>query len=145
MRIIIDADASPVRDLAAEIAKKADIPCVFVCDFNHVIHSDYASVVCVDKGNDSADFKILSMLQKGDLVITQDYGLASLCLARGAFCMHQSGRLYTEENIDKLLFERFLSAKIRRSGGKMKPMKKRTKEEDELFRTALINWIAKVI
>lgn len=143
MRIIIDADASPVRNLAAEIAKNANIPCVFVCDFNHILQSDYASVVCVDKGNDSADFKILSMLQKGDLVITQDYGLASLCLARGAFCMHQSGRLYTEENIDKLLFERFLSAKIRRSGGKMKPMKKRTKEEDENFQKALTNWIAK--
>ena len=141
MKIIIDADACPVYKQAVKIAKEFNIKCVLVCDFNHVLNLDYGEVITVDKGHDNADFKIVSILELGDMVITQDYGLATLVLAKGGFAMHHSGMIYTGENIDKLLFERFLSAKVRRSGKRTKNMKKFTDDEVEKFCNSLSNWI----
>lgn len=141
MKIIIDADACPVYKQAVEIARHNEIKCVLVCDFNHVLNTSYGEVITVDKGHDNTDFKIVSMLEAGDMVITQDYGLASLVLSRNGCAMHHSGKIYTNENIDKLLFERFLSAKVRRSGQRTKNMKKFTEQDIEQFCESLINWI----
>ena len=141
MKIIIDADACPVYKSAVKIAKENSVPCILVCDYNHILNPDYGEVITVDKGHDNADFKIVSLLNAGDIVITQDYGLATLVLSKGGCAMHHSGRMYTEDNIDKLLFERFLSAKVRRSGQKTRNMKKFTEQESERFCQELTNWI----
>ncbi|MBQ7040033.1 MAG: YaiI/YqxD family protein [Clostridia bacterium] len=141
MKIIVDADACPVYKSAVKIAKENSIPCILVCDYNHILNPDYGEVITVDKGHDNADFKIVSLLEKNDMVITQDYGLATLVLSKGGYAMHQTGKLYTEENIDKLLFERFLSAKVRRSGQRTKNMKKFTEQESEQFQKSLYEWI----
>lgn len=143
MKIIVDADACPVYKNTVKIAKKFNIPCVLVCDFNHELKPEYGEVVTVDKGHDNADFKIVSLYEKGDLVITQDYGLATLILSKSGSAMHQSGTLYTSENIVRLLFERFLSAKLRRSGRKTGNMKKFTKEQIQEFEISLEKWIKK--
>ena len=134
MKILIDADGCPVVDLSVAAAKKHGVECVIICDTSHVFDKDGARTVVVEKGADSADFKIVNMLSKGDLVVTQDYGLAAMCLARGAAVISQNGLVYNDKNIDELLFSRYVSKKVRLSGGRLKGPHKRTAEQDEKFK-----------
>ena len=103
------------------------------CDTSHRIERENAKTIIVDKGPDSVDFKLVSELKRGDIVITGDYGLAAMCLARGAFVLDQNGREMNSENIDQLLSFRYESAKIRRTGGRTKGPKKRTEENNLAF------------
>ncbi len=135
MTVLIDADACSVTKLATEIAKKQGIPVKILCDTNHVMTSDYAEVETVSAGADAVDFRIANLCKKGDVVVTQDYGVAAMTLSKGAFAIHQSGMIYDNENIDRLLFQRFLTKEIRRSSSKnhLKGPKKRTNEDDKIF------------
>ena len=108
MKIIIDADACPVVDIAVDIAKERNLECIIVCDNTHSIQKDGAVTVVVDKGADSADCKIANLTEKGDLVFTQDYGLAALVLGKGAIALNQNGMIYTDNNIENLLFTRYI-------------------------------------
>lgn len=139
MRIIVDADACPVTGIVEKAAKEEGIPVTLVCDTAHIFHSDYSQVVTVEKGADSADFKIVTMAEKGDIVVTQDYGVASMCLGKGVFPIHQSGKWYTPENIDQMMFERHIAKEVRRKSKKnhLKGPRKRTKEDDERFEASL--------
>ena len=141
MRILIDADACPVVDIAIDIAVENELECILLCDTAHYFNRAGARTIVLGQGADSVDFALVNMDHKGDIVITQDYGLATLVLSKGGYAMHHSGRMYTEDNIDKLLFERFLSAKVRRNGQRTKNMKKFTEHESEQFRQELTNWI----
>lgn len=141
MKILIDADASPVRNIVIDVAKKYEIKVIIVSNFNHRIVSDYAQVITVDEGRDVADHEIIKQTEKGDLVVTQDYGLASLILMKKADCLHQNGWFYTNENIDMLLMQRQISQKIRRSKQKNTHIPKRTKEDDLLFKEKLEKYI----
>ena len=135
MKILIDADACPVIGIVEAIAKKHDISVILLCDTNHVLQSDYSDVITVGAGADAVDFKLVSICQKGDIVVTQDYGVAAMILAKGAYGIHQNGKWYTNENIDQMLMERHMNKKARRSSSKnhMKGAKKRTVEDDERF------------
>ena len=135
MQILVDADACPVVGIVEQIAKKHNIPVTLLCDTNHVLQSDYSEVITVGAGADAVDFKLVSICQKGDIVVTQDYGVAAMILAKNAYGIHQSGKWYTNENIDQMLMERHLNKKARRSSGKnyTKGSKKRTEEDDERF------------
>ena len=113
MKIIVDADACPVIGIVEAEARQNKIPVTLVCDTAHLFHSDYSQVVTVEKGADSADFKIVTMAGKGDIVVTQDYGVASMCLGKGVFPIHQSGKWYTAENIDQMMFERHIAQRGR--------------------------------
>lgn len=137
MRILIDADGCPVVDRTLTLASKYGIEAVIVCDTAHVFEKEGAETVVVPKGADSADFRLVNMVCGGDIVITQDYGLAAMCLAKGAFPLNQNGMLYTEQNIDGLLSFRHISKKIRAGGGRLKGPPKRTKEQDEAFSASL--------
>lgn len=141
MKILIDADASPVRNIVIDVAKKYEIKVIIVSNFNHHIVSDYAQVITVDEGRDVADHEIIKQTEKGDLVVTQDYGLASLILMKKADCLHQNGWFYTNENIDMLLMQRQISQKIRRSKQKNTHIPKRTKDADLLFKENLEKYI----
>lgn len=81
------------------------------------------------------DYKLISLCHRGDIVVSQDYGVAAMALGKGAYAIHQSGRWYTDENIDRMLMERHLNKKARRSSHKnhIKGPKKRTEEDDERF------------
>ena len=138
MKILIDADACPVKEIAVREAKKRKIEVVMVCDTSHIISDGYSTTITVDKSADSADLKLINMLSKSDIVISQDYGVAAMALSKGAAAISQNGLIYSQENIDRLLFERHLSAKIRRSGGKHKNAKKRTQQDDINFQKSLI-------
>ena len=139
MRILVDADACPVKDIIVENAKKRNIPVIMVIDTSHEFSDGYSRVITVDKGQDSVDFVLMNLLTKHDIVVTQDFGLAALVLGKGAKAINQNGLLYTNENIDKLLFERFLGQKVRRAGGKTGNPKKRTQEDNRNFEQALLS------
>lgn len=137
MKILIDADGCPVVDLTVRIAAKNGIECTILCDTSHEFKRDGAETIVVEKGADSVDFKIVNLVGEGDIVVTQDYGLAAMCLARKAVPLSQNGMVYTDKNIDQLLFTRYVSKKIRNAGGRMKGPSKRTPEQDKAFEEAL--------
>lgn len=137
MNVLIDADACPVVQIAVELCGKYQIPCYLLCDTAHRIEHSGASTLTFDKGSDSVDFALVNRVRSGDLVITQDYGLASMCLARGARILHQDGWEYTAWNIDALLLQRHESRKLRASGGRTKGPGKRSSDQDRAFSSAL--------
>ena len=137
MKILIDADGCPVVDIAVKLAKKHRIDCLILCDTSHVFEKDGATTLTFSKGADSVDFALVNCVSKGDLVITQDYGLAAMCLAKNAVVINQDGREYTGGNIDVLLLARHTAKKIRNSGGRSKGPKKRTAVQNDQFKAAL--------
>ena len=141
MKVLIDADACPVVDIAVKLCAAHAVPCYLLCDTAHTIHRDGAETLVFDKGADSVDFALVRRIESGDIVITQDYGLASMCLARRARVLHQDGWDYTADNIDALLFQRHAARKHRASGGRFKGPKKRTPNQDAAFRASLIRMI----
>lgn len=137
MQLWIDADACPVVNIAIRVAARHGVEVTLVCDDAHHMQREGARTITVSRGADSADLMLVNLVHKGDCVVTQDYGLAALCLARGARPMDQNGRIYDENNIDSLLGMRHISQKVRRAGGRMKGPPKRTKEQDDWFAQAL--------
>ena len=137
MKILVDADACPVKAVIVKVAREKDIPVVMVCDTAHIINDGYSSTVTVDKGADSADFALINLAEPKDLVITQDYGVAAMALSRKSVAINQNGLVYTNENIDRLLMERHVGAKARKSGVRTKGPSKRTRDDDKRFETAL--------
>lgn len=133
MKVLIDADACPVVDTAVKLCEKYDTECIILCDTAHFIERGKARTVTVEKGSDSVDFRLVNMIREGDIAVTQDYGLAAMCLAKKAVPINQNGLVFTDKNIEKLLYTRFVSKKIRMAGGRTKGPKKRTKEQDEQF------------
>ncbi len=134
MMIYIDADACPVTRIAEEIARKHGVPVTLLCDTTHVLTSDYSTVKVIGAGADAVDFALINLCRRGDIVITQDYGVAALALGKGARAIHQSGKWFTDDNIDGLLMDRHLAKKARRSGKyHLKGPAKRTEEDDKRF------------
>ena len=135
MKIFVDADACPVVRIVEKLAEKYEIPCTLLCDTNHVLSSDYSEVVIVGAGVDAVDFKLIFLLSRGDICVTQDYGVAAMALGKGCNVIHQSGKWYTNENIDQMLMERHLAKKARRATKKhhLKGPAKRTPEDDLRF------------
>lgn len=146
MKIFVDADACPVIDIVEDIATKYNIPVTLLCDTNHVLTSDYSEVVVVGAGADAVDYKLISICHRGDIVVTQDYGVAAMALGKGAFAIHQSGKWYTNENIDQMLMERHLNKKARRASSRnhMKGPRKRTDEDDQRFAESFEKLLRKV-
>ena len=120
MNVFVDADACPVVSIVEQVAKQYNIPVTLLCDTNHVISSDYSEVKVFGAGADAVDFALIGMLKKdaNDIVVTQDYGVAAMALGKNAFVIHQSGKWYTDDNIDQMLMERHLNKKARRGKSK---------------------------
>lgn len=136
MKILVDADACPVKEIIVRLAKRNEIPVTMLIDTAHVLDDGYSTVITVDTQADSADYALMRMLSKEDIVVTQDFGLAAMVLGKGAAALNQNGLVYTDDNIEPLLFQRHISAKIRRGGSRTKGPPKRTKEDDERFEAA---------
>ena len=142
-RVLVDADACPVVRLVEEIARKHGLPVTLLCDTNHLLFSEYSEVKIIGAGADAVDFALVNLCRRGDIVVTQDYGVAALALGKGARAIHQSGRWYTDENIDTLLMERHLAGKARRSGKHhLKGPSRRTAEDDRRFAESFERLIA---
>lgn len=137
MTILIDADGCPVVDITVKIANEHKIDCIILCDTSHVFEKPGAKTITVSKGSDSVDFALVNMVKAGDIVVTQDYGLAAMCLARHAVPISQNGMIYCNDNIDALLNERHTAKKIRMAGGRLKVPAKRIAEQNTAFEKAL--------
>lgn len=137
MKILIDADACPVVDIAIKLSTEFNKECIIICDTAHFIRRPSAVTITVEKGADSVDFKLVNTVNQGDIVITQDYGLAAMCLGKKAVPINQNGLIFDNSNIEELLYTRFVSKKIRMAGGRTKGMKKRTAEQDKSFEKTL--------
>lgn len=133
MRILIDGDACPNREEINDIAKRYNVEMIVFVDYAHVINDDDYEVVHLETGSDSVDMAIVAKATNGDLVITQDYGLASLAITKGALVMHVSGMMITQDNIEGLLASRYASAMLRKSRHRIKGPKKRTEDIKRLF------------
>ena len=116
MNILIDADGCPVVDLTLQIAKRFGIPVIILCDTSHQIEREGAQTLVFDKGSDSVDFALANRVKSGDVVVTQDYGLASMCLAKCARVLNQNGLEYTADNMDALMLRRYENKKLLRAG-----------------------------
>lgn len=142
MRILIDADGCPVVDITIDIAQKYHIDVLILCDTSHEIEKAGAKTLTFSKGSDSVDFALVNLLDKGDIVVTQDYGLAAMCLARSAIVVNQNGLVYNNDNIDALLLARHTAKKIRNAGGRLKGPSKRTQEQNNSFKENLDKLLA---
>ena len=144
MNILIDADGCPVVDLTLQIAKQFGVPVIILCDTSHQIEREGAQTLVFDKGADSVDFALVNRVKPGDIVVTQDYGLASMCLAKRARVLNQNGLEYTADNMEALMLRRYENKKLLRAGKHPKGSPKRTKEQDEAFVTTLTNILASI-
>lgn len=113
MKILVDADACPVKNIIEKTAKKYGISVIMFIDTSHIFESDYSETVTVDKGRDSADIALINSVEKGDIVISADFGVASMALGKQAYALGFNGFVYSADNIDRLMFERFLAKKVR--------------------------------
>ena len=142
MQILVDADACPVKDIIVKFAKLHKLPVVMLVDTSHQLNDGYSTIITVDKARDSVDIALINLVKAGDIVVTQDYGVAAMALGKKAKVLNQNGLIYDDNNIDKLLFERHIGQKVRRAGGRTASIKKRIKENDEEFERALSNLLS---
>jgi len=144
--IYVDADACPVVKQIEIVAKSHNIPVTLLCDTNHVLKSDYSEVKIIGAGADAVDFALVNSCRAGDIVVTQDYGVAALALGKKAYAIHQNGWQYTNENIDRLLMKRHISKRARRANKKVhiKGPAKRTEDDDAMFVNGLTSLIRTV-
>ena len=138
MHILVDADACPVKEIIVRHARKRNIPVTMLIDTSHELNDGYSTVITVEKGRDSVDIKLINIVKSGDIVVTQDFGVAAMALGKGAKAINQNGLIYSNDNIDMLLHERHLGQKVRRAGGRTGNIKKRTRENDEAFERAFV-------
>lgn len=147
MQIYIDADACPVKNIIIEEASAKEIPVTLVTSISHFSTKEQppgVETVYVDTGAEAADYRIIKLIKKGDILVTQDYGLASLGLGKGCIVLHHTGYVYTSENIDQLLQSRYLSAMVRKSGKRTKGPKPFTEENRKEFRLRFKEILAQV-
>lgn len=140
MKIIVDSDACPVKEIIIKVAKKYDIETIFVCSLSHYSNcceTHNIKTIYVDDVFQSADLAIINRADVGDIVITGDFGLAAMALSKGAHALSFDGRIYDDRQIDDLLNIRHHKLKLLRSGGRNKGPKKRSKEDDDLFLSSL--------
>jgi len=134
MKILVDADACPVKEIIEGIAIKLLIPVIMLIDTSHILTSNYSEIILVSKAPDAVDFALINRTDKGDIVVTQDYGVAAMALGKGAYAIHPGGKVYTDSNIDVMLMERDIAKRCRRAGERIGGhTKKRTSADNERF------------
>ena len=146
MKILVDADACPVKEIIETEARKLGILVVMLIDTSHILTSDYSEIILVSKAPDAVDFALINRTAKGDIVVTQDYGVAAMALGKGAYAIHPGGKIYSNDNIDILLMERDIAKKCRRSGERIKGhTRKRTTADDDRFYNSFIKLCTKAM
>jgi len=133
VRVFVDGDACPRAVLQILLAetKNADLDLVVISSFNHPI-KDVKQII-VGNEDQAVDIELINRIKKNDIVVTQDWGLAAMVLAKGAKCIAPNGQIYLKETIDFMLEERHIKAKHRKGGGRTKGPSARTKKDDEVF------------
>ncbi len=145
MKILVDADACPVKDIIEDIAGNYSLQVIMISNPSHNIRSSYSDIIMVDGGAEAVDIAVANRSKAGDIVVTQDYGLASMVLGKGAAAINPSGKIYTMENIDGLLMQRYLNYKARKVGLKTINPRKRSAKDDQRFTRNFTELIEKLI
>ncbi len=145
MKIIVDGDACPGISIIEKLAKEYNIELIVYCDIHHYISLNYGEVRVVDSGFQSVDMKVSNICRENDIVISQDYGVAAICLGKKAKVLSPKGYIYDDDNIESLLEQRHINQKIRRAGGRTQNSKKRTAEDDERLYKRLLYLIKTTI
>ncbi|MCT4597507.1 MAG: YaiI/YqxD family protein [Vallitalea sp.] len=143
MKILVDGDACPVKDIIIRVAKEYSIDVDILIDSSHIYNNDYCNIIIIGKGKDAVDFALINRANKGDVIITGDYGVATMALSKGSYAIHQNGFIYSNNNMDRLLMERHLSSQARRANKRYSKIKKRTIEQDMKFEENFRNLIIK--
>jgi len=146
MKILIDGDACPVKKEIAELGKRYNIDILYICSICHF--SDqylFPDSIIVDNESQAADIEIINNIQSGDIVISQDYGLASIALDKKAYAISFHGKKFTKQNIDHLLFQRHLSLEQRKNKQRTTKQKKRQKKDDVAFKESLEKLILQIL
>ena len=143
MKIYIDGDGCPVISEIIEISKKYCIETIIVKDYNHEINinNEYVKIITVEQGSDFADIYIANNISKGDLLITNDIGLASMVLNKNINILNFNGLKIEESNIEYLLFTRHLGKVNRKNKIYISKFKKRTTEDNLAFERNLTELI----
>lgn len=139
MKVLIDADACPrgVMETVRRLQKEYNYELVTISSFNHVY--DGINHITVGDGDQATDMALINRTSRGDIVVTQDWGLAALVLGKGAKAIDPGGRIHSNEKMDFLLEERYMKAKFRRGGGRTKGPSARTSADDERFERAFVS------
>lgn len=140
-RVFIDGDACPVKEIIMKEAERQQLEVVIVASFSHYSEKElpaHVSIQYVDAGADAADYRLVALLTKGDVLVTQDYGLAALALPKSVRVLHHTGYEYTAEKIDIMLESRYANAKVRKSGQRTKGPKKLTEQDKKQFQELLV-------
>jgi len=144
MKILVDADACPVKDIIIETAREHELEVIMFTDTSHILDDDNCKIITVDKGKDSVDFALINNVNANDIVVTQDYGVAAMAISKSAYAINYNGLIFDKNNIDSLLMQRYISAKIRSTGGKVANIKKRNKVNDLNFKRNFEDLIFKI-
>ena len=142
MKILVDADGCPVKKIISRVARENRVPVVMIKNINHQVEDDYARIITVDQGRDQADIALINLTCVGDIVVTQDYGVAALALGKKARAIHQDGWLYSADSIDRLLMQRHLQQQARRKHRIYSSLPKRTPRDDQRFEQAFRRLLA---
>ncbi|GGA20534.1 YaiI/YqxD family protein [Paenibacillus physcomitrellae] len=138
MNIVVDGDSCPVKQEIAQTARAFSVPVLMVASFDHLLQeSEGVRVARVDRSSQSADMFIANHIASGDIVITQDYGLAALAIAKCCDVLSPRGETYDAGNIDYLLERRHVQAKARRGGRHSKGPRPFTAEDRVRFQQKL--------
>lgn len=138
--IVVDGDSCPVKAEIIELANTFKVEVKMVSSYDHYIKpAQGVTVIQVDRSQQSADLYIANHIATGDIVITQDYGLAALVIAKSCRALSPRGEVYDCGNIDYLLERRHVSAKTRRAGRNLfKGPKPFTDKDRENFKQMLL-------
>lgn len=145
MKILVDADACPVKDIIIDTAKEYNVEVIMFSDTSHILNYNNCRIIVVDKGRDSVDFALINEVSPNDIVITQDYGVAAMALSKEAHALNYNGLIFSKDNIDTLLMQRYIASKVRSAGGKISGIKKRNKQNDLNFKKSLEFLIKQII
>lgn len=136
-KIFVDADACPVKEEIVQVSQVFQVPICFVASYAHQTDFGGGTWMYVDSVQDEADFHIYKHAKPGDLVVTQDMGLASLLVKKGVHVLSPRGTIITDEQMDTILYNRYVSAKLRREGTFSKGPKAFSKEDKKKFQQNL--------
>jgi uncharacterized protein YaiI (UPF0178 family) len=133
IKILVDGDACPVKNIIIKVAKEYKISVDIFIDSSHIYENDYCNIITIGKGKDAVDFALINKTNKNDIIITADYGVATMAISKNASAIHPNGFIYTNDNINRLLMERHLSGQARRAKKRYSKIKKRTTDQDIKF------------
>jgi len=117
IRILVDADACPVKEEIYKVAFRRDVPAVIVSNsYLRVPQHSLLSRIVVSDGFDAADDWIAEAADAMAVVVTADILLADRCIKAGAVVISPTGKPFTANSIGAAVATRAIMADLRAGG-----------------------------